>query len=60
LQALEQVQGSGFLVGTQTGVDFGDVDRTACQEMPLVQEFLQQLTPIPLAVDGVDNDASVE
>ena len=60
MQAFEQIQRSGFLVRAQTGVYFRDVDRTAGQEVPLLQEFFEQFIPFPFAVDGVDSDAGVE
>jgi hypothetical protein len=50
----------GFPRGAHTGVDFGYVDRTTGQEVALVQDFVEQMVPIPHAVDSVNYDTGIE
>ncbi len=51
LQALEQFSRPSFLMGPETGVDPCYGDRTAGQQVTLLQEFLEELISIPLAIN---------
>jgi len=60
LQALEQFSRPSFLMGSETGIDFCHVDRTAGQQVTLLQKFFEDLVPVMLAVQSVNNDTGIE
>ena len=60
LQALEQFSRPSFLMGPETGVDLRYVDRTAGEQVALLQEFFEEPVSVPLAVQNVNNDTGIE
>ena len=60
LQALKQLPRPRILMGAETRVDFGHVDRTAGQQVTLLQKFFEELCPVLLAIQSVNNDTRIE
>jgi len=60
LQALQQLPSPSFLMGSETSVDFGHADRTAGQQVTLLQKFFEEQVPVMLAVQSVNNDTRIE
>jgi len=59
LQALEQLSRPSFLRGPEAGVDLRYVDRTAGEQVALLQEFFEKPVPVPLAIQSVNNDTGI-
>lgn len=59
VEALQELLGRFLLSGAHPGVDLRHVDRTTGEQAALVKEIEQKLSPSPLPVQGINDDAGV-